>query len=45
MCLKGDFEKLVDIVDIVDMVNDVLYVSISGVFTFNDFDLSLSPVR
>ena len=41
MCLKGESEGLADIVDVVD---DVLYVSIGGLFTFNDLYYSLSPV-
>jgi hypothetical protein len=42
VCLKGEFEGLVDIVDVVDVI---LYVYIGGVFTLNDLELSLSPVR
>ena len=41
MCLKGECEGLVDIIDVVD---DVLYVSIGGVFTFNYLYLSFSPI-
>jgi hypothetical protein len=43
VCLKGESEELVDVVDV--FINDVLFVSIGGLFTFNDLDLNLSPVR
>ena len=33
VCLKGESEGLVDVVDVGD---DVLYVSIGGVFTFDE---------
>ena len=39
--MKGESEGLADIVYV---VGDVLYVAISGVFTFNLFYLSLSPI-
>ena len=38
--MKGESEGLVDIVDVVD---DVLYVSIGGVFAFNDLYFVFVP--
>jgi len=42
MSSKGESEGLVDAVDV---VNDVLYVSIGGIFLFDDLDFSVSTVR
>ena len=40
--MEGYSERLVDVVD---MVNNYLYVSVGGVFAFNDLYLTLALVR